>query len=101
MFFMRLIFILLLSASLIAQQPAPQQPSNENPVFRAGVALVRVDAQVTSRNNRIVSDLTRDDFEVLDENQPQKIVYFGRESEPLDLLLLLDVSGSMRRSIEE
>ena len=38
---------------------------------------------------------------VYDENQPQQIVHFERQSEPLDLLLLLDISGSMRRSLED
>lgn len=73
----------------------------EIPTFRTGVSLVKVDVQVVEHNGHIVPDLTRDDFEVFDEGKPQKITYFGRESEPLDLLLLLDVSGSMRRSLEQ
>jgi VWFA-related protein len=63
------------------------------------VAFVRTDVLVTDRN-RIVADLTAEDFTITDEGQPQKIVYFGRESEPLSLLLLLDVSGSMRKYLE-
>lgn len=69
------------------------------PVFRAGVAIVRVDAQVVE-GNRIVGDLSKEDFEVFDEGAPQKIEYFARESEPLWLLLMLDLSGSMRRYLE-
>ncbi len=53
------------------------------------------------RGGRVIPDLTEQDFAVFDENQPAKIVHFGRESEPLDLLLLLDVSGSMRHSLEQ
>jgi VWFA-related protein len=49
----------------------------------------------------VVTDLTAADFEIFDENVPQKIVYFGRESEPLHLVLLLDVSGSMRKYIDQ
>lgn len=71
------------------------------PTFRAGVALVKVDVQVTDRKGRIIADLAAEDFRVLDNGQPQKIAHFGREAEPLDLLLLLDVSGSMRRWLEE
>lgn len=52
-------------------------------------------------NGSIISDLTRSDFEVLDDGALQPIAYFDHESEPLDLLLLLDVSGSMRRSLME
>jgi len=56
---------------------------------------------VLDRSGRIVAGLKASDFQVLDEGQPQKIAYFGRESEPLDLVLLLDVSGSMYRHLEQ
>lgn len=69
-------------------------------MFRATTAWVRVDVQVGEKR-RLVSDLTKDDFVVYDEGQPQRILYFGRESEPLDVLLLLDVSGSMRQYLEQ
>jgi Ca-activated chloride channel family protein len=87
MFFMTLMSIVL--------------PAQETPVFRAGVSLVKVDAQVTDRAGHPLTDLTAADFEVLDDGQPQKIAFFGQESEPLDLVLLLDVSGSMHRHLEE
>ena len=53
------------------------------------------------RGGRIVAGLKASDFQILDEGQVQKIAYFGRESEPLDLVLLLDVSGSMYRHLEQ
>lgn len=62
---------------------------------------MKVDVGVTDSKGRPVPGLTKDDFEVLDENTPQRIVYFDHESEPLDLLLLLDISGSMHRSLIE
>src|SRR5690348_12701707 len=71
----------------------------QTPTFRAGVTLVKVDASAANPNGRIISDLSRNDFEILDEGVPQPIVYFDHESEPLELLLLLDVSGSMHRSL--
>jgi len=52
-------------------------------------------------NGRVISGLTKDDFRVYDDGRPQKIVYFGQEKEPLDLVLLLDVSGSMYRHLEQ
>src|SRR5712691_7827808 len=94
-FFMPLLLMLLLGGGLLAQQ------KEEIPVSRAGVTLVRVDIEVTGSGNADLADFTQQDFRIFDENQPQEIVHFGRESEPLDLLLLLDVSGSMRRSLEE
>ena len=72
----------------------------QEPTFRAGVALVKVDAQVADHGGRVVEGLTEEDFAVLDDGRPQKIAYFGKEEEPLDLVLLLDVSGSMHRHLE-
>jgi Ca-activated chloride channel family protein len=70
-------------------------------VFRGGVALVKVDAEVTDRAGRVISGLTAADFEVTDDGSPQKIAWFGHDAEPLDLVLLLDVSGSMHRWLAE
>ncbi len=74
--------------------------AQETPVFRGGVAVVRLDVQVVD-GRHVVGGLTRDDFEVLDNGAPQTIGYFGREAEPLWLVLLLDVSGSMIRYVDE
>jgi VWFA-related protein len=73
----------------------------QTPTFRAGITLVKVDVAAANPNGRTVSGLSQKDFEILDEGAPQPIVYFDHESEPLDLLLLLDVSGSMHRSLME
>ena len=96
MFFMAPAIILLLAGAAFGQQPQ----ANETPVFRAGVALVKVDAQVVDHNGRVVEGLTANDFRVFDDGRPQKIAYFGQEAEPLDLVLLLDVSGSMHRHLK-
>lgn len=76
-----------------------QDPPETDPVFRSGVAEVRLDVQVLE-GAKLISDLSREDFVVRDEGAPQRLSYFGREREPLSLLLLLDISGSMRRYIE-
>ena len=69
-------------------------------MFRAGVTIVRVDAQVIN-GRQVVADLDQSSFRVFDEGVEQRIEYFGRDSEPLSLLLLLDVSGSMKRRLQE
>lgn len=78
---------------------AAQEP--QTPVFRGGVSLVKVDVQVTGTGGRIVPDLTAADFVIYDEGQPRKISYFAHEAEPVDVALLLDVSGSMQRVIRQ
>jgi VWFA-related protein len=93
----------LLVSLWLASAQTPQvkvEPTEEVAVFRSGVSNVRIDVQVL-KDNELVTGLTAADFEIYDENLPQKIVYFGREAEPLQLVLLLDVSGSMRKYLEQ
>ena len=71
-------------------------------IFKTGVADVRVDVQVTDgNNNKIIKDLAQGDFAVSDEGQPQSLVSFAHGDEPVTLILLLDISGSMQKHIDE
>ena len=76
---------LLSIVSPAGQQPAtngsptaPGAPSapDQQPVFRAGINFVRVDAIVTDRQGNPVGDLTAADFEILEDNKPQKVEQF-------------------------
>ena len=67
-------------------------------VFRSGVALVRVDAEVRTASGP-VSDLNRDSFRVTDNGLDQIIVYFAHDEQPLEVILLFDTSNSMRRVV--
>jgi VWFA-related protein len=69
-------------------------------VFRSDVSLVRVDAQVLGRDNRTITGLRAEDFVLREEGRPQPIRNFASENMPIDVLLLLDVSASMRPHVE-
>ena len=69
-------------------------------VFRSDVSLVRVDAQVVDRDNRAITGLRAEDFVLREEGRPQPIRNFAREDMPVDVVLLLDVSASMRPHVE-
>src|ERR1700730_2704358 len=64
--------------------------------FRADVSQVHVDAEVLGKDGRIVTGLSKNDFRVFDEGQEQEVIGFAAEEQPLDLILLFDISGSMR-----
>lgn len=68
--------------------------------FKTGVSDVRVDVQVTD-GDKLIKDLTKADFAVTDEGQAQAIVSFEHGDEPVTLILLLDVSGSMQKFVDE
>lgn len=63
-------------AEQAAPAPAPPAPAGDQPVFRGGVNFVRVDAIVTDRQGNPVTDLTQDDFEVVEDDKRQTIETF-------------------------
>lgn len=83
--------IAVLLCAVLAAQTAP--------TFRAEVALVHVDAEVVE-DGRILSGFNKDDFRVLDEGQPRPVLHFSAGDQALDLILLFDISGSMRAVVE-
>jgi Ca-activated chloride channel family protein len=67
----------------------------QQPVFRAGNDAVRVFATVTDRDGRLVTTLGQSDFEVRDDGKPQPLTLFDNTPQPIRLVVMLDVSGSM------
>ena len=80
------IWAALTAAALGAQggTPPPDQGSSQPPVFRSGVEAVQVDVFVTDEHDNPVADLTRDDFEVFENDQPQVITTFAPVSIPVE-----------------
>jgi len=75
--------------------PQTQEPSS-TPVFRSSVEMVSMAAVVRNRQGRIVSSLSRDDFEVFDAGSRRPIVDLRADkSAPASVALLVDSSGSM------
>lgn len=77
------------SAVLYSQTPAPQaqpaqgqQPPPNRPIFRTAVDYVEVDARVLDETGKLVRDLKREDFVVLEDGKEQKIDNFSVISLP-------------------
>jgi Ca-activated chloride channel family protein len=73
--------------------------ATQQPTFRAGSDLVRVFATVTDRDGRLVTNLTQDHFELRDDGKPQPITQFDNRPQPIRLIVMLDVSGSMEGNL--
>jgi Ca-activated chloride channel family protein len=78
------------SVSLLAQQPT----------FKAGTQIVPLYVTVTDADKRLVPDLAKEDFEVLDNTQPVTLTLFQNEPEPFSAVVMLDTSGSMTGTID-
>ena len=72
---------------------------SRSPVFRSGVDLVTMGVTVTDKKGNLVTDLTREDFEILEDGRKQTISEFASEDQaggpPMHLGLMLDISESM------
>ncbi len=105
--FLRTCACLLFSAPLlVAQQPAataPQQagpPSQPQTTVKVDVNLVNVYTTVTDSHGAPIGGLTKDNFIVEEDGQPQKISVFDKESAlPLSIALAVDTSLSTRRDL--
>src|SRR5262245_35165512 len=92
---MRMILLLVVAARVVMAQADPETA----PTFRSGVSNVKIDVQVTN-NAGLVRDLTIGDFLLFDQDRQRELLFVDRGTEPLSLVLLLDVSGSMRTHVE-
>jgi VWFA-related protein len=74
----------------------PQEPSQQQgPVIRTQVNLVNLFVTVRDKSKRIVTDLKKEDFKILEDGQSQEIAFFSKEvTLPITLAILLDTSGS-------
>jgi Ca-activated chloride channel family protein len=84
----------VLCSILLAAVVAAQQPT-----FKGGTQIVSVFATVTDGQQRLVPNLVIDDFEVLDNDKVQTLVFFQNEVQPITVVVMLDTSGSMTSSI--
>jgi VWFA-related protein len=101
-----LFFLLLFcvpGAGLFAQDTAGgsnsnnSQSSNDQNRIKVRVELVNVLTTVTDKKNRLVTDLTKDDFRIFEDGKPQDVRFFSRETDlPLRIGILVDASNSIR-----
>jgi VWFA-related protein len=83
-------------------QPELKRPQEGQPKIAVEVKTVSVLATVRDKHGKIISNLTKDDFQLDEDGRPQTINYFAHESDlPLRLGLLVDTSLSQRRVLDQ
>ncbi|HET8887620.1 MAG TPA: VWA domain-containing protein [Candidatus Angelobacter sp.] len=82
-----------------------QSPPSAATIFRLDVRVVQVDAQVLSKKTwHAARELKQDDFEVYEDNVRQQVSSFSQDTLPLSVVLLFDLTDSVRpvlRSLAE
>ena len=92
-----------LAATLAAQVEKPAPPSTQPPIEKDAnrivldVTRVNMLFTVSDKKGRFVTDLNRNDFQVIENKKPQNILEFTAETDlPLRLAILIDTSNSIR-----
>ncbi len=81
----------------LAVPAPPQEPSSQAqaPVIKSQVNLVNVFATVRDKKKHIMSNLKKEDFQIFENDQEQKVAFFSNERAlPITLGLLIDTSRS-------
>ena len=94
-------------------QPSPSQPAAQNQqsqapaeddnlqTFKAEVNVVNLFFNVKDKHGMLIPNLTKADFEVMEDGKPQTIKYFSAESnQPLTLGIMIDTSASQTRVLD-
>jgi Ca-activated chloride channel family protein len=68
--------------------------------LKVDVDLVMVNVTVTDPDNRLVTDLKPDNFQLFEDKVEQEIKYFSSEAAPISLGIVFDISRSMEDKIE-
>ena len=85
-------------APAVRQEAIPQEGQT---TVRVRVEIVDVPVTVLDKRGRPVIDLTKDDFQIFEDNKPQTIKYFSREMrQPLRIGIILDTSNSARPALQ-
>ncbi|HVF44185.1 MAG TPA: VWA domain-containing protein [Pyrinomonadaceae bacterium] len=89
--------------TLPERSTSPVMGSRANPLearASAGANLARVQARVTDKNGRAVAGLTAKDFTVTEDGTERAVREVRPVTAPFNLVLLLDVSGSVEERID-
>ena len=95
------IVCILISAATFAGAQEQQELPQAGATLKVTTAVVNVYAVVRQKSGRLVPDLTKDDFVLEEDQQPQVIRYFSREADtPLTMGILVDTSPSQGRVLD-
>lgn len=95
-----LLYVLVWAPTFAGAQQGQELPP-PGATLKVTTSVVNVYAVVRQKNGRLIPDLTKDDFVLEEDQQPQVIKYFSREADtPLTMGILVDTSPSQGRVLE-
>jgi Ca-activated chloride channel family protein len=93
--------VLLAGTAVLATSPAlPTAAGQDQPIFKSSVRTVPIYATVVDSAGRLVPDLERTDFAILDNGKPADVSLFSNDSQPFSAVVMLDTSASMTANLK-
>jgi Ca-activated chloride channel family protein len=82
--------------------PEEDVDKQDEQTLKLGTQLVTVPFNVTDKRNAYINNLSKDDIEVLEDNKPQQVFSFERQTDlPITIAMLIDISGSQQWTLPE
>jgi Ca-activated chloride channel family protein len=69
--------------------------------FKSGAKVVPLYVTVTDSEKRLVPDLVKEDFVILEDGKARNVDLFQHESLPISVVVMLDTSGSMTLALDD
>ncbi|HTZ75170.1 MAG TPA: VWA domain-containing protein [Candidatus Aquilonibacter sp.] len=90
------------SQSQVPAEPGAEAPGQKpTPAIRVTTQTVPLTITVSDKKHNFVTDLTQNDFRVLENGVPQDIRFFSSETDlPLRIAVLIDTSNSIRPRLQ-
>lgn len=96
-----LVALLAFAVPLAWSQERQDRDQGEITTFSSNVNVVSLFFNVKDKKGTLMTDLAKDDFQVLEDGKPQTVKYFSKESDqPLTLGILIDSSASQTRVLD-
>jgi Ca-activated chloride channel homolog len=83
-------FLVLAGAVMLAQQPT----------FKSGTSVVGILSTVIDGQGRLIPNLEQEEFAIFDNGKPQEITFFQNETQPFEIVVMLDFSASMTANLD-
>ena len=81
-------------------EATPAASDRDEDAILLKAALVNLNVSVTNRAGVSLGNLKKDDFRVAENGEPQKIEFFQSTAAPFNLVLALDLSGSIKEKLD-
>src|SRR4051794_3124833 len=109
-----LVVALALTAVFAQSKPTNQQPQQqpqpaatpppepeEMETLKTDTDLVTVPLIATNRDGLYITDLTQEEFKIMEDGVPQEIAFFGKVAAPFHVVLMLDTSSSTKDQLKK